>query len=420
MLVRESINESIKHLTPRSEQEIQNIFIKDIKKFKNSLDTYELKDYPEFRKISNLLNLPLKEMFYVSDMYDAYSEFNEFAELMTKTDKPTRIKAKETNTFFGGTWLCYPREKLAYWICDDFNIPTGWIFNKKHFINRFKKLKTVNESIKHLTGRSEQELQAIFKNLSPQEKLETGVEQGIIWLVKDAIAAGANVHARNDGALRWASIYGHTEVVKLLLDAGADVHAQDDDALQWASYNGHAEVVRLLLAAGADVHAGDDAALRYASSKGYAEVVKLLKQHMKKKINESIKHLTGRSQEEIQQIKEKDIRELDEILKKAKPVNTLHLDIVKLNRLCSEFHSSLKNLYILNYFDDKTTFNKLNQLIYDIYEEYPYSAKGVIEGTSFNHDRIIYNTYTKSAENAIRAWLIFDKEHLRKLLLKNI
>jgi len=219
----------------------------------------------------------------------------------------------------------------------------------------------LDESIKHLTGRTEQEIRQKLKNLSPKEKLETGAKEGIVWLVKDAIAAGADVHARDDYALRLASNYGHVEVVQLLLDAGADVHAENDLALRWASGNGHAEVVKLLLgaradvharddcalrwasyygnvevvklllAAGANVHADDDYALRYASgnghvevvkllldagadvhtdndiallwasNNGHAEVVKLLKQHGAKLVNESIKHLTGRTEEEIRQ-----------------------------------------------------------------------------------------------------------------------
>jgi len=49
----------------------------------------------------------------------------------------------------------------------------------------------------------------------------------------------------NEG-LKWASRYGHVEVVKVLLDSGANVHADDDRALQWASENGHVEVVKVL------------------------------------------------------------------------------------------------------------------------------------------------------------------------------
>ena len=159
---------------------------------------------------------------------------------------------------------------------------------------------SINEAIKHLSPKSEEEIRSSFKNLSPQEKLETGSEEGLLWLVKDALAAGADVHAEDDYALRWASKNGHVEVVKVLLAVGADVHARDDYALQWASKNGHVEVVKVLLAAGADVHAGDDYALQWASRNGHIEVVKVLKDHIKKKkINEAIKHLSPKSKEEI-------------------------------------------------------------------------------------------------------------------------
>jgi ankyrin repeat protein len=49
-----------------------------------------------------------------------------------------------------------------------------------------------------------------------------------------------------DYALKWASINGHTEIVKLLLEHGADVHAENDWALRWAYYYGHTEIVKLL------------------------------------------------------------------------------------------------------------------------------------------------------------------------------
>ena len=55
-----------------------------------------------------------------------------------------------------------------------------------------------------------------------------------------------------------------------------------DSELVWASRYGHIEVVRELIRAGANVHAYDDLALRYASSNGHIEVVQLLKTHMKK------------------------------------------------------------------------------------------------------------------------------------------
>ena len=91
---------------------------------------------------------------------------------------------------------------------------------------------SIYEAIKHLKPRSEQEIRSSLKNLSPQEKLITGVEQGLAWLVKDALDAGADVYANDDGVLRWASYNGHTEVVKMLLDAGANVHAINEYALK--------------------------------------------------------------------------------------------------------------------------------------------------------------------------------------------
>jgi len=131
--------------------------------------------------------------------------------------------------------------------------------------------------------------------------LQWASQNGRTEVVKLLLDAGANVHANSDWALRWASLHGYIEVVKLLLGAGANVHAMDDWALQWASNDGHVEVVKLLLNAGADVHANSDWALRRASLHGYIEVVKLLKQHMKKKVNESIKHLPGRTKQELKQ-----------------------------------------------------------------------------------------------------------------------
>lgn len=103
---------------------------------------------------------------------------------------------------------------------------------------------------------------------------------GDVKKVKDALEAGADVHADDDYALRWASYKGNTEIVKFLLENSADVHAANDYALRWNSLYGRVEVVKLLLEAGADVHAKNDEALRWASKYGHVEVVELLKQYM--------------------------------------------------------------------------------------------------------------------------------------------
>ena len=99
-----------------------------------------------------------------------------------------------------------------------------------------------------------------------------------IKTVQALLAAGADVHAQNDLALRWSAAWnGHTETVKVLLAAGADVHAEDDQALRFAAKNDHTETVRTLLAAGADVHARDDQALRWSAAwQGHTVTVKVL------------------------------------------------------------------------------------------------------------------------------------------------
>ena len=39
---------------------------------------------------------------------------------------------------------------------------------------------------------------------------------------------------------------GHLEVVKYLVENGANIHGRDDLAIRWASENGHLEVVKYL------------------------------------------------------------------------------------------------------------------------------------------------------------------------------
>ena len=71
--------------------------------------------------------------------------------------------------------------------------------------------------------------------------------------------------------------HGHLSVVKFLVASGANVHAVDDQALRFAYERGHLAVVEFLVKAGANVHADDDQALRFASAHGYLSVVEFLK-----------------------------------------------------------------------------------------------------------------------------------------------
>ena len=68
---------------------------------------------------------------------------------------------------------------------------------------------------------------------------------GDIQRIKDLLEDDADIHAKNDCALRWAAGNGHLEVVGLLLDHGADTHAENDEDLFRASLDGHLEAARI-------------------------------------------------------------------------------------------------------------------------------------------------------------------------------
>lgn len=77
-------------------------------------------------------------------------------------------------------------------------------------------------------------------------RLIGAASKGYTETVRALLTAGADVHAEDDMALRWAADYGQTEMVRVLLAGGANVHAENDDALRWAAWNSHTETVRVL------------------------------------------------------------------------------------------------------------------------------------------------------------------------------
>jgi ankyrin repeat protein len=115
--------------------------------------------------------------------------------------------------------------------------------------------------------------------------VHAGAEQGDVDAVSRAIAAGADLDARDADhytALHLSAGMGHTAVVKLLLEAGASVGAVDENgetALHLASHLGHTDIARLLCDAGATVDAASASGyqpLHMAAEQGQTGVARLL------------------------------------------------------------------------------------------------------------------------------------------------
>ena len=82
-------------------------------------------------------------------------------------------------------------------------------------------------------------------NLNKQ--LIEATEKGDLELIKYLVEQGADIHAKNDCALRLASYSGNIEIVKYLVEQGAEIHAKNNNALRWASENNHLNVVKYFL-----------------------------------------------------------------------------------------------------------------------------------------------------------------------------
>jgi ankyrin repeat protein len=97
---------------------------------------------------------------------------------------------------------------------------------------------------------------------APDISIQEAVESGNIEVVKQHIAAGVDVNAKEeftgDTLLRYAARKGHKEIVELLIAEGADVNAKESAGwtpLHNAALDGHREIAELLIAEGADVNA---------------------------------------------------------------------------------------------------------------------------------------------------------------------
>jgi ankyrin repeat protein len=96
-------------------------------------------------------------------------------------------------------------------------------------------------------------------NRFDKELIEAATENNLPE-VRRLLSVGANVNATGNGdwtPLHWASMMGHSQVVKELMEHGADTEAKDktdgDTPLHWASWKGHLPVVKALRSGGADI-----------------------------------------------------------------------------------------------------------------------------------------------------------------------
>mgnify|MGYP000689226386 FL=1 len=109
-------------------------------------------------------------------------------------------------------------------------------------------------------------------------------ESGNIEDVKEYLADGANVNARDDQfggtPLHGAAGYGQTKVAELLLTEGAEVDSKDNKygvtPLHYAALRGQKETAKLLISSGADVNAKNEEGgtpFHLAAEEGHQQIV---------------------------------------------------------------------------------------------------------------------------------------------------
>jgi ankyrin repeat protein len=117
------------------------------------------------------------------------------------------------------------------------------------------------------------------REMNINSKLIKACKEGNLSAVRKYVEKGADIHAWDGLALRWAAENGHLEIVKYLVEQGADIRVNNDWALRYAAYNGHLAIVKYLIEQGANIHARDDLALRWAAAAegGHLQVVNYLR-----------------------------------------------------------------------------------------------------------------------------------------------
>ena len=104
----------------------------------------------------------------------------------------------------------------------------------------------------------------VLVGCGPTMSIHEAAEAGNIEIVKQHLAAGADLSAKNGDfsltPLHVAASKGHKDIVELIIAKGADVNAINifrETPLHRASLSGYEEVIELLITNGADVSVQD-------------------------------------------------------------------------------------------------------------------------------------------------------------------
>ena len=102
--------------------------------------------------------------------------------------------------------------------------------------------------IKHLSPKTEEELRASSKNMTPYEMLKFACEEGLVWMAEEAIKKGADPAINNNHPLLWACQNGQYKIIQYLLTfPKVDPSDLESVSLRSAVYYRHIGIVKLLL-----------------------------------------------------------------------------------------------------------------------------------------------------------------------------
>lgn len=140
--------------------------------------------------------------------------------------------------------------------------------------------------LQHAQARGFTEIERILNTaLARDMQMITAAGQGDIETVRQLLAQGANVHARDQTgrtALIAAAYRNDLAIADVLIQAGADVNVQDNtkqSAYLIATSDGYLELLKRTLQAGANVHSTDSyngTGLIRAADRGHVEIIQEL------------------------------------------------------------------------------------------------------------------------------------------------